>query len=203
MLRGLFLLFVIPCIAGYSQGSDVSRYELSWSFFHPGAAIKVKKIKDECDRSFDKKIIQAQLDSFSNGGKLDAYRHIFYMAAFAQKINAKKLRLLGIAHEKNNYNQFKKGSLEFGEIPDSLSTVMDLYNNELGIKLGSANKGADLRTLSQLTISEINHGKAIIMKRKKSGTYVNCEGKEINPEIYKAKWFIPKCLVNSDTSYMD
>jgi hypothetical protein len=203
MLRGVFILFLFSWTSGYSQSAEVSRYELSWSFFHPGTAIKVKKIKDECDRFFDKKTIQAQLDSFSNGGKLDAYRHIFYMAAFAQKVNAEKLRMLGMAHEKNNYNQFKKGGLEYGEIPDSLSTVMDLYNNELGFKLGSANKNADLQKLSRLVITEIKNGKAIVMKRKRSGTYVDCSGKEINPKLYGAKWFIPKCLVTSDTVYMD
>ena len=80
------------------------------------------------------------------------------MAAFAQKIKIKKLKKLGIAHEKGNYRQFKKYQNEEGERPDSLSNVMDLKNNDLGLKIGSENKKISLADLKELVINEIKNG---------------------------------------------
>lgn len=135
------------------------------------------------------------LDAFENGGKRDAFRHTFFMAAFAQKIKTKKIRKLGIAHEKGNYTHFLKNIKEDGELADSLSTVMDLKNNELGFKIGSANKKKDLSGLKDLATEEIKKGEAVYFKRNSSGQYLNCNGEIILLENYKNKWFIPKCLI--------
>lgn len=190
----------MPC---QPQTTGYSAYELSWALSHPAAAIKAKKIKDECDRFFDQKRFSTMLDSFANGGKLDAFRHVFYMAAMAREVKPSKLRPLGRAHEKSNYNQFKRGTLEFGERPDSLSGVMDLANNELGLRIGSSAKNMDYETLSLLVIKSIKNGEALIMKRNRKGNYLDCSGKEINLAQFKDKWAIPKCLVNSDFIYSD
>jgi hypothetical protein len=138
------------------------------------------------------------LDNFNNGGKLDAFRHVFFMAAFAQKIKIKKLKKLGIAHEKGNYRQFKKHQNEEGERPDSLSNVMDLKNNDLGLKIGSENKKISLADLKELVINEIKNGKAQIIKRNKQEMYVECNDQIIDMQLYKGKWFVPKCLVPSN-----
>ncbi len=135
------------------------------------------------------------LDTYENGGKLDAFRHTFFMAAFTQKIKTKKIRKLGIAHEKGNYAHFLKNIKEDGELADSLSSVMDLQNNELGFKIGSANKRKDLRDLKDLMIEEIKKGEAVYFKRNSSGQNLNCNGELILMENYKNKWFIPKCLM--------
>ncbi|MCE3260239.1 MAG: hypothetical protein K0S12_1880, partial [Bacteroidetes bacterium] len=137
-------------------------------------------------------------DHFSNGGKLDAYRHVFFMAAFAQKVKVKKLRKLGKAHEKGNYLQFKRFSLEDGEIPDSLGTVMDLHNNEIGLSLGASNKTLPLPELEKLALEEIAKGKALIMKRRSDGSYTDCSGSYTDLKLYIKTWNIPKCLVSSD-----
>jgi len=171
--------------------------EKKWAFFHPFAAIKIKSIYKKCQPIYFEVKKSKVFDSIENGGNLDAFRHCFYMAAFAQKIKAKKIRRLGKAHEKSNFKDFKKSNLEFGETPDSLSTVMDLFNNEIGLKIGKDNKKMDLITLSKLIIKEINDGKALKMKRNNFGDYLNCEGKIINLKDYKKKWNVPKCLVKS------
>lgn len=138
------------------------------------------------------------LDHFQNGGKLDAFRHAFFMAAFDQKIKTKKLRKLGIAHEKGNYLHFLKNIKEDGELADSLSTVMDLKNNELGFRIGNGNKKTDLQNLKDLVIEEIKKGGAVYFKRNVSGQYFTCEGELINLENFQNKWFIPKCLIATD-----
>lgn len=174
-----------------------SVYEKKWAFLHPIAAIKVKLITKKCYRIYDSVLATRQLDTYSNGGKSDAFRHVFFMAAFSQKIKIKKLRKLGLAHEKSNYKQFINGSLEFGELPDSMATVMDLYNNELGFEMGSNLKNTDLITLSKLVINSLNDGLAVIAKRNKLGKYVDCNGNELEMPKQK-KWNIGKCLVKSN-----
>lgn len=171
--------------------------EKKWAIFHPIAAFKIKNIYNKCHPIYLEVKKSNVLDSIENGGNLDAFRHCFYMAAFAQKIKAKKIRRLGKAHEKTNFKDFKKTHLEFGEAPDSLSSVMDLYNNEIGLKIGLENKKMDLTALSKQIIIEINDGKALKMKRNNFGDYLNCEGKTIHLNEYKNKWNIPKCLVRS------
>jgi hypothetical protein len=92
---------------------------------------------------------------------------------------------------------------EFGERPDSLSSVMDLKNNELGFELGVKNKKVDLITLRQLVKQEINKGNALIMKRNNAGAYVTCEGNLLDLKNYEEQWYVPKCLVPSDFIYKD
>lgn len=193
------IIFIFCFISALPQKfGDRSRYEKRWAFFHPFAALKVKKIYKTCVPLYEDVKKNKLLDAFENGGKLDAFRHVFFMAAFSQKIKTKKLRKLGIAHEKGNYANFLKGKLEEGELADSLSTVMDLQNNETGLKTGQENKKAGLQNLSAIVIEAIKKGEAVYFKRNNSGQYITCEGELIVTENYRNKWFIPKCLITTN-----
>lgn len=198
MIYRLIILLVLLSISLHSKGQKPFKQELCWAIWHPIAAIKVKKIKKKVDIIYNRPEIKARFDSYSSGGKLDAFRHVFFMAAFAQKINIKKLRKLGIAHEKGNYKQFLKNKTENGEVPDSLSTVMDLANNELGFITGASNRNKSIEELRPIVIKEILNGKALILKRNKQGRFIDCNDKVIDPGIYSGKWFVPKCLVPSN-----
>ncbi|MBA3663613.1 MAG: hypothetical protein H0W61_05325 [Bacteroidetes bacterium] len=161
----------------------------------------MKHISKACYSIYkDDQHLKTELDSFSNGGKLDAFRHVFFMAAFAQHVKPKKLRKLGKAHEKGNYRQYLRSLKEDNELADSLGMIMDLNNNEIGFVIGSQNKKADLQNLKQTVISEIKSGKALIMKRRKDGIYLDCDGKPVViKEIHS--WYVPKCLVSSEFVY--
>jgi hypothetical protein len=172
--------------------------EIWWAAGHPLAAFKVKKITKHCDKIVDHHQIREQLDSFSTGGKADAYRHMFYMAAYAQKIDGYKLEKLGMAHERTNRKQFEKGKKEEREVPDFISCLMDLVNNETGIIIGSENQELQLKQLSDLIISEILKGKGMIIMRNKKGQYINCDKIPLDIKTFKGKWNIPKCLSHSD-----
>lgn len=137
------------------------------------------------------------LDSYENGGKLDAFRHSFAMAYFSRYVSVKKLRKLGKAHEKGNYAQFLKGIEENGELPDSVSCLMDLKNNELGFSIGKSFKKISVEELKQKIIEQINSGGAFIIKRNKEGVYIDCEGTIISAEKIKGTWKNSKCLVGS------
>ncbi|MEO6304700.1 MAG: hypothetical protein ABIP51_16180 [Bacteroidia bacterium] len=185
-------------ISFYVNGHKPFKQELFWAIGHPFAALKVKNIHNKASIVYNTSNLKQALDNYSNGGKLDAFRHAFFMAAFSQKIKVKKLRKLGIAHEKGNYSQFLKHQNEDGERPDSLSNVMDLNNNEVGLKIGFANKKLSLEELKLEIIKKINSGNLLIMKRTAAGAYVDCKYNVIDPKIYSGKWFVPKCLVSSN-----
>jgi hypothetical protein len=182
----------------FAQFSRLSRYERNWSLLHPIAAMKVKQITRKCEVLHRHSGVNNSLDSFPSGGKNDAFRHVFYMAAYAQKIRTKKLRKLGEAHEKGNYRQFLRSKLEEGEQPDSLSSVMDIKNNEIGLAIGCNFRKLTLLELERMVVYEINNGRALIMKRNSKGQYLDCEGKEIDMLHYRNKWQVPKCLVASN-----
>ncbi len=177
------------------KGQNTGSREKIWAFFHPITAMKMKKISKRCYTVYNNDSLKARLDKFENGGKLDAFRHVFFMASFAQKVGAKKLDRLGELHEKHNYKQFLKGDLEQGELPDSLSSVMDLYNNTIGIEIGRNNKKCSLNELKLICINAINNGKTVFMRRDKNGNYLDCNGRKV--ELIK-KWSLDKCLVSQD-----
>ncbi|MBL7917268.1 MAG: hypothetical protein JNM96_02655, partial [Bacteroidia bacterium] len=176
--------------------TKVSRYEYAWAFAHPFAACKVKKIHKKLKPFYNESELKMSLDSFSQGGKLDAYRHVFYMAAFAQKIKAKKIIKLGKAHEKTNYRQFKKGKGKNTILPDSLSSIMDLWNNEIGVTLARDNKELSYEELKHKVIKLINENKAFYFLRDANGNFLDCDGKTIiDLKKYQDKWYIPKCML--------
>jgi hypothetical protein len=197
--RPLIILFLFGILISNAQSfGSRSGPEKCWAIFHPFAAIKIRKIY-ALARPFYEDIKKNNVtDSFSNGGKLDAFRHIYFMAAFTQKVKAKKVRKLGKAHEKGNRKDFLKGIKEDGELPDSLSTVMDLQNNETGIRIGRENKMAALKELSELVLGLITRGEAVYFKRDAHGNYLNCENQIIDRTLYSGKWFVPKCLIKTN-----
>lgn len=194
-----FIFFVFLFFYGVSSANipRASKFERRWAMLHPYSAMRIKKLSKKCFVIYNQTDIIMQLDSYSSGGKLDAFRHVFFMAAYAQKIKTKKLRQLGEAHEKGNYLQFLKSENEYGERPDSMACVMDLRNNELGFLIGKANRKLSLEKLKTLVVKEINQGNAFMIKRNSLGNYVDCDNREIDINAFSKQWFVPKCLVSS------
>lgn len=182
----------------YSQTPSLSRYEKCWVVWHPLAALKVKKISQKCNPIYNNLAANKTPDQYQSGGKMDAFRHMFFMAAYAQKIKARKLRKLGEKHEKGNYRQFTLTQYEEGETPDSLGSVMDLRNNEAGFILGKLHKTTTLSQLAELVMDEIKKGNGWMMRRNDAGKYMDCDGKVIDLKKYKGKWVVPKCLVKTN-----
>ncbi|HQQ95273.1 MAG TPA: hypothetical protein PLQ93_12005 [Bacteroidia bacterium] len=174
-----------------------------WALKHPFAAAKVKRIYKNCTFIYDKKSLIPALDSFSNGGKLDAFRHIFYMAAFAQKISPSKVRSLGKAYEEKNHQSFLSGKESLQNRHDSISMVMDLHNNNLGINLGLQNQTLNFEALKERVLASISAGKALVILRNRKGDYLDCQRHKIKEELYLNNWCIPKCLLPSDLIYRD
>jgi hypothetical protein len=195
------LIIIAITIAGkitlFAQ-RPLSVYEFRWACFHPFTALKIKKRLPAALAVYSEAKAARQPDSFANGGKLDAFRHVYAMAYLARDIRIKKLRKLGIAHEKGNKRQFKRHKLEDGERPDSLACEMDLKNNELGFLLGSTHKTITDAGLKTVIEEAIRDGKAWYLKRNAWAEYVDCDHKPLNMALYKEEWFVPKCLVRTN-----
>lgn len=137
------------------------------------------------------------LDGDGNGGRIDAFRHAYWMALLSQKIKIKKALKLGMAHEKGNYLQFKKHQLEEGTLPDSMSSVMDLWNNKVGAELGYLNRELNKNDLKEKIMRAITIGEMRILKKDSMGNYLQCNLEVIDLNQYR-QWNIPKCLIGSE-----
>ena len=196
--RNNFIIFTLIFVLGANISHSKPRtscYEFWWALGHPIAAFKVKKIYKKASKLYDENSLKEKLDPYSSGGKLDAFRHVFYFAAFAQKIKPKKVLKLGKAHEKTNYLDFKRGKQEDGLTADSLSCVMDLLNNEVGVRLGRDNRTLSLEELKQkvLELVTVKDGVYHIL-RDSEGRFIDCNNNVIDMSIYKGKWHVPKCI---------
>ena len=190
------LLFLLSIVFTEAQGNfrQLSTPEKKWTLQHPFLAIKIRKKIKTCYKFIGLVKEEKKLDLFENGGKLDAFRHIFTMAYLAQSISATKLKSLGEAHEMGNREQFENGKLEHGEIPDSVSCQMDLMNNSIGITLGKKYKNLSTELLKEKIIEEINQGNAWIISRDETGNYVQCNGTILIINQNERRWNMPKCL---------
>jgi hypothetical protein len=174
---------------------SLSRPEWIWVFTHPLAAPKAWKVSRETIRICSERKGTYPLDSTLSGGNLDAFRHAYWMARLTQRIGEKRARRLGEAHEKGNYRMFLKGKLEEGMRPDSLSTVMDLQNNEWGIKIGKENPMLLPEQISEKVVGELLAGKGLRLLRSPDGHWLDCRNQPVEPSSFKGRWHIPFCLV--------
>ena len=193
----LSVLFSLPSGIAQNKFSALSAPEKKWVVLHPLCAKKINRITKKTFLTIQEVKKSNELDQYENGGKLDAFRHIYTMAVLAQKIPVNKLRRLGIAHEKGNAIDFKKNKLEQGELPDSVSCEMDLRNNEIGFELGRKHQKENSTELEKIIIRKIDDGNAWIILRNENGAYLNCEKEEIDGKQWEGKWNVPKCLVRS------
>lgn len=192
------LFFCTFSVYSFCAPPKLSRYEKRWALWHPLAALKIKKQLPQALKLYEEVKAAHLLDQYESGGKLDAFRHTFTMAYLAQSIPVKKLRKLGVAHEKGNYLDFKHQRLENAERPDSLLCDMDLKNNETGFFIAKAQQPMSGDSLKQYVVDLILKGGAWYLKRDREGRYVDCSGHVIDSDLYKGKWFVPKCLVKTN-----
>lgn len=196
MIRLLVLFLLVTSVSAQTVHTGI--HEKLWALTHPIAAVRVKIIYKRCMPYYQKFCSDSVLDKHSAGGSLDAFRHCFFMAAFAQKINANKIRRMGEQHEKSNLSEALQHKSEFGETADSVSCRMDLLNNDIGIQLGKNNPGISLDSLSKLVVFNIKQGNAFQLKMDPSGHFLDCAGMLI-PSAQKGNTNKQKkCLVHTN-----
>lgn len=201
-----FVIILICTIPEYSFSQNIfkkfktlSCAEKVWVLKHPFTASKALKYTKIALKVTEKVKKDTILDGDANGGQVDAFRHAYWMALLTQKIGCKKALSLGSAHEKGNYQQFKKNKKEDGTVPDLKACEMDLFNNVIGSEIGKNNINADTNQLKLLIINEIKHGNMLILFKNKKGEYLDSLGNIIPKDKMQAKWITPKHLVKSNS----
>jgi hypothetical protein len=203
MKKTLMLLFFTVSISLNAQSNFKVFLKSScpikkWVVFHPFKAKKALAIALEANKVSDSIAKINVLDGDASGGQVDAFRHAYWLARLHQEIGMYAARSLGKAHEKENYIMFKKDQLEDGALPDEVSSIMDLYNNEKGLKLIVKRSKTTKNNLIYKILNAITSGEMRIIRKDKEGHFLTCDGKIIGLESLKGTWKNKKCLVASD-----
>ncbi|MDG1396779.1 MAG: hypothetical protein P8P88_00185 [Polaribacter sp.] len=196
----IFTLYINGLVAqsNYSKFWDLSGPKRTWVLFHLFKAKKSSEVSKETNKVADSISKTNLLDGDPSGGQVDAFRHAYWMARLKQEIGHSAAESLGIAHEKENYLTYKKKALEEGVVPDKISSEMDLYNNNEGLKLISKNSKISKKSLIHKIANAIQLGKMKIIKKDRKGNFLTCDGKLISENSLKGKWINNKCLVASN-----
>ncbi len=175
------------------------RPEKWWAVCHPFIVKKAVRLTLETSKAVDSLVKAGTLGNDLSGGQLDAFKHSYWMALLSQQIKSRKARKLGKAHEKANYLSFRK-ALKQGKknCHDKPASDMDLWNNEKGIEIGTANKRADRIELQQIVIDSVQAGAMRILLKNNKGQYLDCLNNIIPADSLKGRWKNAKCLVPSN-----
>lgn len=200
----LLLILLLLSTVGWSQNSlfrsfaSVSCAEKRWAMKHLFIAKQAWKITERVRIVTDSLKQRAIPDQDASGGKLDAFRHSFWMASLTKRIGARRALSLGRAHERGNYRDYKKKRFEEGDIPDKAAGEMDLYNNGVGSKIGTQSKGSYEKDIIEAILSAIHAGNMKIILKDAEGRSCDSLMQPIPASAMKGKWDTPRVLVASD-----
>lgn len=203
-MKIFYVLIFLFSLNGFSQSSvndffDLSSPERWWVITHPFKAKKAFNISNKVLKTTDSISRLGVVGSDKNGGRLDAFKHAYWLARLSQIIGQNAAIKLGKAHEKGNYQTFKKYQLEDGYSPDKVSSDMDLFNNEIGVLVGEKNSNLTQKELVNLIILEIKKGKMKIIKKDEFNNFLTCDGVIIPRDSLLGKWDNEKCLIDSNS----
>ena len=179
--------------SGFSSLSSPEKWWVVWHPFKAKKALTASLMTLEVTDSIKK---TGLIGTDINGGQLDAFKHTYWMVVLGKNIGPKAALSLGKAHEKGNYNTFKKGGKEDGYLPDKISSDMDLYNNQAGIDLYKQYSSESEHAMIELVLNTVHNG-GLRMIKKEGSHFLNCDGFIIEPSLLIGTWENDKCLVPS------
>ncbi len=187
-----------PIRNAFKTIKTLNRYELWWLIKHIPIALGVWQLSETAREMANREITSGDLDGDYAGGQVDAFRHILWMALITQKYGSKTANSLGRAYEKGNKQDYKKHRLEEYYLPDAASMIMDLMNNEIGIRIGQRFPDISLASLVIEIKKVVLEGKAWKIKKDKNGKFLSADGFPMNKKAWLGKWESPKVIVPSD-----
>ena len=188
------MLFQGKCQQLDSGFSALSSPEKWWVIWHPFKAKKALDVSLKTLSITDSIKKAGLIGTDMNGGRLDAFKHTYWMVVLSKNIGPKAANSLGNAHEKGNYKTFKNGGKEDGYLPDKAASDMDLHNNKAGIHIYSQNEQEPEHVMIDLVISALYKG-TLRMIKKEGSNFLNCDGYVIDPSVLIGTWENEKCLI--------
>lgn len=164
-----------------------------WVIRNYSSMKKAYKISLDVLKTMDSLNKQNFLGGNTEGGKFDAFRHIYWTYSLTKEIGEEKTRRVGEIYE--IYNRYIFNNSDYSGY-DSVSMAMDLFNNEIGIELEKS-KIADSLIFNEIT-NIILSGKAKIVKKNALEQSLDENDNVIPEEEWKKKWINNRKLVNSN-----
>ena len=164
-----------------------------WVMKNYSSIKKAYKISLDVLKTMDSLNRENFLGGNTEGGKFDAFRHIYWTYSLTKEIGEEKTRRVGEIYE--NYNRYIFNNIDYSGY-DSVSMAMDLFNNDIGIELGK-NKITDSLIFNEIT-NIIFSGKAKIVKKNTLEQSLDENNNVIPEEEWKKKWINNRKLVNSN-----
>lgn len=164
-----------------------------WVMKNYSSIKKAYKISLDVLKTMDSLNRENFLGGNTEGGKFDAFRHIYWTYSLTKEIGEEKTRRVGEIYE--NYNRYIFNNIDYSGY-DSVSMAMDLFNNEIGIELEKS-KIADSLIFNEIT-NIIFSGKAKIVKKNTLEQSLDENDNVIPEEEWKKKWINNRKLVNSN-----
>lgn len=204
-MKSFFLAsFLIVPFALHSQPDTwktfwkLSRPEKGWVLSHPFKA-KRAYLTTRHVRQITDSLFRLQIpDTFRHGGRIDAFRHSYWMALLTHRIGERASRKLGKRHEQGNRIDYRRARSEDGHLQDATACEMDLHNNEQGIGLALQHPAATPGELIPVCLDAIHTGSMKILLINQAGEYCDCQGRPVEMNRRGMdKWKLPICLVSS------
>jgi hypothetical protein len=158
----------------------------AWALTHPFVLKRAQALAQASIHVADS--VGPGLDGDFVGGWADAFRHAYWMAVTTQAIGGRRARSLGRAHERGNYQTFRRHGTEDGAVQDQAASHMDLLNNKIGIALGQRIPMADHAATRDSVLRLLHDGQLFRIKKDTNRNSLDGEGRCIPESEWLGKW---------------
>lgn len=197
----LIAIFLLPFCTVKSQNKKMLFKSLNpqnkiWAVTHIVQIKKALHVSEQVLNTMDSLYAERIFATNTEGGHLDAFRHIYWMYSLSSEIGVENARRIGIIYE--DYNRYVFDN-QYNSSYDKAGRLMDEYNNEVGLylysKIGSKDKSIVLENIKNLIIN----GYAKIISKDKLLRSLDRNNEIIPDSLWKGKWENERCLINSNT----
>lgn len=196
----LFIVFLVCCNQLMAQNKKMIIRSMScknkvWAIRNVSSLKKALVISNEVLNTMDSLYRENLFETNSEGSRLDAFRHIYWMYSLASEIGIEKSRRIGLIYE--DYNQYVF-SVRSCSGYDLAGRLMDEYNNELGLYLFSKIGVREKEKVFEEIMNLISRGCARIVAKDKLQRSLDVNNNVIPESEWKSQWNNNRCLIKSN-----
>jgi hypothetical protein len=198
--KNILILIFFLSLTSYSFSQNYKKIIKSlsfedkvWVMKNYSSVKKAQKISQNVINTMDSLNKEKFLGGNSEGGRFDAFRHVFWMYSLSKELGKEKARRIGKIYEKYNEYVFKTQTMSGY---DKAGEDMDLFNNEVGINLSKENI-VDSLVFSRIEELILN-GEVKIIKKNDKQESLDKDNNIIKDSVWKKSWQNDRVLINSN-----